>query len=79
MRKEFEEKKYDVRLLDKNIYSGQVSKADYLNYLNTIEDSAENAEELKLEEPEVQQEEVQPEVQESQEEVVVQDDNEILL
>jgi len=49
MRKESEEKIFDVRLVQKHIFEGVIQMKDYEKYLSNIPDSSEHMEELILE------------------------------
>lgn len=68
MRKETEEKTFDTRLVERNIYKGRLSPKDYDKYIKGLDDSAENAEEIDLSEKEEAESEesiLEPETQDS--------------
>ena len=48
MRKETEEKVYDVRLILRNFQSGQLLPGEYEKYLKSLKDCSDNMEELDL-------------------------------
>jgi hypothetical protein len=69
MRIESEKKKFDVRLVDKHIYNGSISRDELAKHLKGLEDSSDLCEELSLEEDKPQEEETQEEaVEEVQQE-----------
>ena len=48
MRKETEEKVYDVRLVIRNFQSGRILPVEYEKYLKSLKDCSDNMEELNL-------------------------------
>lgn len=48
MAKEFDEKLYDRRVIEKNIRSGVISQKDHERFLKSLEDDEENAENVTI-------------------------------